>query len=65
MFLNRYIIVCKYLELSLKTMFNLNLRKLPSQYGEVSVMYSLVYKKNIEVYNSDSVNHKRGCESKT
>ena len=29
---------CKYLELSSKTMFNLNLRKLPSQYGEVSVM---------------------------
>ena len=28
----------KYLDLSSKKMFNLNLRKLPSQYGEVSVM---------------------------
>ena len=29
----------KYLELSSKTMFDLSLRKLPSQYGEVIVMY--------------------------
>ena len=29
---------CKYLQLSSKTIFNINLRKLPSQYGEVSVM---------------------------
>ena len=30
---------CKYLELSSKMIFNINIRKLPSQYGEVSVMF--------------------------
>ena len=29
---------CQYLELSSKTVFNKKLRKLPSQYGEFSVM---------------------------
>ena len=29
---------CKYIELSSKTIFNINLRKILSQYGKVSVM---------------------------
>ena len=29
---------CKFLELSSETTFNINLRKLLSQYGEISVM---------------------------
>ena len=33
--------VCKYLELISKMIFNINLRKLPSQYGEISVMLSV------------------------
>ena len=34
--------ICKYLELCSKKMFNLNLRELPSEYGEVSVMVTQI-----------------------
>ena len=34
---------CRYLELSSKSIFDINLRKLPSQYGEVSVMGAANY----------------------
>ena len=37
------ILFCKYLELSSKMMFDLNLRILPSQYGEVSVMRDIAF----------------------
>ena len=30
---------CKYLELSSKTIFKINFRKLPSENGDVSVMF--------------------------
>ena len=39
------IFFCKYLEIVSNMIFNINLRKLPSQYGEVSVMYN-----EVEVY---------------
>ena len=34
---------CKYSEIISKMIFNINLRKLPSQYGEVSVMFHQMF----------------------